>query len=91
MKITKSKLRQIIKEELSLMGSLEIENNFAKKHSLTEDDEASMGAVSDEIWDAYKMVVDNVGQMSSQMNEDDSYAFLMLLKKYFNRTVLEEQ
>ena len=91
MKLTKSKLKQIIKEELSLMGSLEIENNFAKKNSLTEDDEASSDAVNDETWDAYKIVVDNVGQMSSQMSDDDSYAFLTLLKKYFNRTVLEEE
>jgi len=36
MKITKSRLKQLIKEELSLMGALETEINFVKKHKLNE-------------------------------------------------------
>jgi hypothetical protein len=39
MKLTKSKLKQIIKEELSLMGSLEIEENFVKKNDIQLDEE----------------------------------------------------
>ena len=38
MKITKTRLKQIIKEELQMLGSLEIENNFIKKYNLTEQD-----------------------------------------------------
>ena len=34
MKLTKSKLKQLIKEELALMGALEIEHNFVRKHGL---------------------------------------------------------
>ena len=34
MKLTKSKLKQIIKEELSLLGSLDIEENFVKKNEI---------------------------------------------------------
>jgi len=34
MKLTKSKLKQIIKEELSLLGTLEIEENFIKKNDI---------------------------------------------------------
>jgi|TARA_R110001583_G_scaffold31790_3_gene108504 hypothetical protein len=37
MKLTKSKLKQLIKEELALMGALETENNFVKKHDLDEE------------------------------------------------------
>jgi len=36
MKLTKSKLKQIIKEEISLFAGLEVENNFIKKNNLTE-------------------------------------------------------
>jgi hypothetical protein len=39
MKLTKSKLKQLIKEELALMAGLEIEHNFIKKHGLAEHDE----------------------------------------------------
>jgi len=39
MKLTKSKLKRIIKEELSLMGSLEIEENFVKKNDIQLDEE----------------------------------------------------
>jgi hypothetical protein len=39
MKLTKSKLKQIIKEELSLMGSLEIEENFVKKNNIQLNEE----------------------------------------------------
>jgi hypothetical protein len=34
MKLTRSKLTQLIKEELALMGALETEHNFVKKHGL---------------------------------------------------------
>ena len=39
MKLTKSKLKRIIKEELSLMGSLEIEENFVKKNNIQLNEE----------------------------------------------------
>ena len=39
MKITKSRLKQLIKEELSLMGVLETEVNFIKKNNLSEHEE----------------------------------------------------
>ena len=45
MEITKSRLKQIIKEELSLLGSLDIEENFVKKHEiqLNEDERSALG------------------------------------------------
>jgi len=39
MKLTKSRLKQLIKEELSLMGVLETETNFIKKNNLEENEE----------------------------------------------------
>ena len=39
MKLTKSKLKQIIKEELTFLGALETELNFARKHGLLENEE----------------------------------------------------
>jgi hypothetical protein len=39
MKLTKSKLKRIIKEELAFLGALETELNFAKKHGLLEEEE----------------------------------------------------
>ena len=39
MKLTRSKLKQIIKEELSLMGPLEIEENFVKKNDIQLNEE----------------------------------------------------
>ena len=40
MKLTKSKLKQIIKEEISLMRGLEVEENFIKKHDINIKEEA---------------------------------------------------
>lgn len=39
MKLTKSKLKQLIKEELALMGALDVEQNFISKHGLNEQDD----------------------------------------------------
>ena len=39
MKLTKSKLKQIIKEELTFLGALETELNFARKHGLLENED----------------------------------------------------
>ena len=72
MKLTKSKLEQIIKEELG--GFL--------------DDTSSSEGVA---WDAHKVAIENIRNMSKQMNDEDSYAFLNLLKEWFNKNVLEEQ
>ena len=36
MKLTKTKLKQLIKEELALMGALDVEQNFINKHGLNE-------------------------------------------------------
>ena len=45
MKLTKTKLKQLIKEELSLMGSLEIENNFVRESDfeINDNDGGSQG------------------------------------------------
>ena len=40
MKITKSKLKQLIKEELALFTGLEVESNFIKKNNLKEHEES---------------------------------------------------
>jgi len=72
MKLTKSKLKQIIKEELG--GFL--------------DDTYSSEDVA---WDAHKAAIENIRNMSKQMSDEDSYAFLNLLKEWFNKNVLEEQ
>ena len=45
MKITKSRLKQIIKEELQMLGSLEVENNFVKKNNLELEEEAEPNTV----------------------------------------------
>jgi len=42
MKLTKSRLKQIIKEELAFLGALETELNFAKKHGLAWANAASI-------------------------------------------------
>ena len=39
MKLTKTKLKQIIKEELTFLGALETELNFARKHGLLENED----------------------------------------------------
>ena len=39
MKLSRRRLKQIIKEELSLMGSLEIEENFVKKNNIQLNEE----------------------------------------------------
>ena len=78
MKITKSKLKNLIFEEL-------------EKLSLTNAEGGMLAEVSDDAWDAHKVVIDNIQSMSKQMSDDDSYAFLTLLKNWFNKNVLEEQ
>ncbi len=45
MKITKSRLKQIIKEELQMLGSLEVESNFVKKNNLELEEEAEPNTV----------------------------------------------
>ena len=42
MKLTKSRLKQIIKEELVFLGALETELNFAKKHGFAWANAASI-------------------------------------------------
>ena len=86
MKLTKSKLKQIIKEEISLLGLLEIENNFVKRTSLAEEEYSP--SVDDR---AVEEVIAIIRERSIQMNDEDSYNFLTKLKEWFNQTVLEEQ
>mgnify|MGYP003627431961 CR=1 FL=1 len=76
MNLRKLKLKQIIKEELS---------------ALLQEEESPLGVVNDNVWDAHKVVIENVQRISRDMNEEDSYAFLTLLKNWFNKNVLEEQ
>jgi hypothetical protein len=85
-KLTKSKLKQIIKEEISLLGFLEIENNFVKRTSLAEEEYSP--SVDDR---AVEEVIAIIRERSIQMNDEDSYNFLTKLKEWFNQTVLEEQ
>jgi len=47
--------------------------------------------MSDKVWDAHKVAIENIRNMSKQMNDKDSYAFLNLLKEWFNKNVLEEK
>ena len=75
MKLAKSKLKHIIKEELKILL----------------EEEASLGVINDNVWDAHKVAIDNIQRIARDMNEDDSYAFLTLLKNWFNKIVLEEQ
>ena len=78
MNLTKSKLKNLIFEEL-------------EKLALTNVDGAMLAEVSDSAWDAHKLAIENIRNMSKQMSEEDSYAFLTLLKNWFNKNVLEEQ
>ena len=78
MKVTKSKLKNLIFEEL-------------EKLALMNTDGGMLAEVSDGAWDAHKLAIENIRNMSKQMSEEDSYAFLTLLKNWFNKNVLEEQ
>ena len=75
MNLKKAKLKHIIKEELKILL----------------EEEASLDVINDNVWDAHKVVIENVQRISRDMNEEDSYAFLTLLKNWFNKNVLEEQ
>tara|TARA_R100001594_G_scaffold54739_1_gene88316 strand:+ start:7455 stop:7691 length:237 start_codon:yes stop_codon:yes gene_type:complete len=78
MKLTKSKLKNLIFEEL-------------EKLSLMNTDGGMLAEISDGAWDSHKLAIENIRNMSKQMSEEDSYAFLTLLKNWFNKNVLEEQ
>ena len=54
MKLTKSRLKQLIKEELAFLGALETELNFAKKHGLEWADAASVLVKEDDEDDTYE-------------------------------------
>jgi len=78
MKLSRTKLKNLIFEEL-------------EKLSLMNTDGGMLAEVSDGAWDAHKLAIENIRNMSKQMSEEDSYAFLTLLKNWFNKNVLEEQ
>jgi hypothetical protein len=78
MKLSRTKLKNLIFEEL-------------EKLSLMNADGGMLAEVSDGAWDAHKLAIENIRSMSKQMSEEDSYAFLTLLKNWFNKNVLEEQ
>ena len=91
MKLTKSKLKQIIKEELSLLGSLDIEENFVKKHDIQIDEKHED---VDAAWDAHKKVLSIIRKISRRLNDKDSYNFHEHLKKWFcpeQETMQEEE
>ena len=77
MDLKKIKLKQIIKEELRLL--------------LASAEDNPTEHVNDDVWDAHKVAIANIRQMSTQMSDEDSYVFLTLLKDWFNTNVLEEQ
>ena len=88
MKLTQSKLKQLIKEELSLMGSLEIEGNFVKKHEIQINEEHEGADVA---WDAYKEALGVIRDISNRLDDDDSYEFLVSLKSWFDKNVMLEE
>ena len=133
MKLTKSKLKQIIKEELAevfRIRSPQLEDRMrAVRNQLGDDvffnelinsmsDEALAGSlrkiaanqqltvggvrhfeesngaadvINDTAWDAHKVAIKNIQAMSRGLSDEDSYAFLTLLKKWFNKNILEGQ
>ena len=87
MKLAKSKLMQIIKEELSLLGSLDIEENFVKKNEIQlNEDEGEV------LWDAHKEALGALRSIAKRLSDSgvDEYEYWAELKKWFDDTVLEE-
>ncbi len=68
MKLTKSKLKELIKEELALMGALEVENNFIKKHDHDLNEEAS-----DELVDELRQIKARLLVLMNDANEAERY------------------
>ena len=66
MKLTKAKLKQLIKEELALMGALEVENNFIKKYDLNEE-------ASDELVDELRQIKARLLVLMNDANEAERY------------------
>ena len=93
MRITKSRLKQLIKEELALMGSLEIEENFVKKNNIQihEEDSNEGHETSETVWDAYKEALGVIRDISKRLDDDDSYEFLASLKEWFDKNVMLEE
>ena len=93
MRITKSRLKQLIKEELALMGSLEIEENFVKKNNIQihEEDGNEGHETSAAVWDAYKEALGVIRDISKRLDDDDSYEFLASLKEWFDKNVMLEE
>ena len=78
MKVSPTILKKLILEEV-------------EKLTLANAEGGMLAEVSDAAWDAHKIAINNIQSMSKQMNDDDSYAFLTLLKNWFKLNVLEEQ
>lgn len=78
MKVSPTILKKLILEEV-------------EKLTLANAEGGMLAEVSDDAWDAHKIAINNIQSMSKQMNDDDSYAFLTLLKNWFKLNVLEEQ
>jgi|18_taG_2_1085343.scaffolds.fasta_scaffold38499_2 hypothetical protein len=89
MKLTKSKLKQIIKEELSLIGSLEIEENFLKKNDIQLQEEYE--ETIDVVWEAHKEALNVIREISRRLTDEDSYKFLVSLKEWFDKNVVLEE
>jgi len=93
MKLTKSRLKQLIKEELALMGSLEVEENFVKKNNIQIHEETinERAEMSGAAWDAYKEVLGVIRDLSKGLDDDDSYDFLVSLKEWFDKNIMLEE
>ena len=78
MKLTKSKLKNLILEEL-------------EKLTLVDPDGEVRPEISDTVVMAVDLAIQNIRNISKQMRDEDSYAFLTMLKNWFNKNVLEEQ
>jgi hypothetical protein len=78
MKLTKSKLKNLILEEL-------------EKLTLVNPDGEVKPEISDTVVMAVDLAIQNIRNISKQMRDEDSYAFLTMLKSWFNKNVLEEQ
>jgi hypothetical protein len=93
MKLTKSRLKQLIKEELALMGSLEVEENFVKKNNIQIHEETinERAEMSGAAWDAYKEALGVIRDLSKGLDDDDSYDFLASLKEWFDKNIMLEE
>ena len=74
MKLTKAKLKQLIKEELALMGALEVENNFIKKYDLNEE-------ASDELVDELRQIKARLLVLMSDASEAERYGVAKSLER----------